>query len=219
MAGRGSGDTALPARTRENPVVTISRRKLLAVAAATLLVPGAAFALLYRPFPSDRTPEGAYMRIARAVAKDDPRAFFAYLETEAQWACYTLRDMRDKAHARVMASYPEPQRTELATAYAPFADAPDGGDVFAHMYRSRHWAKRLRKDLSGVARVDTDSKGERASVITVQGTRWPFRKRNNGIWGLTIFTAELLAEAEKATRDLAVVEAAASDYDKLRERR
>jgi hypothetical protein len=159
------------------------------------------------------------MRIARAVAKDEPGAFFAYLETEAQWACYTLRDMRAKARARVMASYPEPQRSELATTYAPFADAPDGSDIFAHVYRSRQWARRLRKDLSGVAHVDLDAKSERASVVTVRGTRWPFRKRDNGIWGLTIFTAELLAEAEKATRDLAVVEAAAADYDKVRAQR
>ncbi len=199
--------------------MTLSRRKVIALAAAAALVPGGVFALLYRPFPSDRTPEGAYMRVARAVTNDDPRAFFAYLETEAQWACYTLRDVRSKARARVLASYPEPQRGELAAAYAPFADAPDGSDVFAHVYRSRQWAKRLRKDLSGIGSVDVDPKGERASVVTVHGTRWPFRKRDNGIWGLTIFTAELLAEAEKATRDLAVVEAAAADYDKLRAQR
>jgi hypothetical protein len=40
--------------------------------------------------------------------------------------------------------------------------------------------------------------------------------RDNGIWGLTIFTADLLAEAERATRDLAVVEKAAADYDRAR---
>ncbi|HVJ91280.1 MAG TPA: hypothetical protein VM580_15860, partial [Labilithrix sp.] len=84
------------------------------------------------------------------------------------------------------------------------------------VYRERGWARRLRKDLSGIASVDLDPKAERASVVTVRGTRWPFRKRDNGIWGLTIFTAELVAEAEKATRDLAVVEAAAADYDKVR---
>jgi hypothetical protein len=56
--------------------------------------------------------------------------------------------------------------------------------------------------------------GERASVVTAQGTRWPFRRRENGIWGLTVFTAELVTEAEKATRDLEVVTAAAADYDR-----
>jgi hypothetical protein len=63
-----------------------------------------------------------------------------------------------------------------------------------------------------VARVEID--GERASVTTARGTRYPFRRRENGIWGLTIFTADLLAESERAARDLAVVNAAADDYDR-----
>lgn len=194
----------------------ISRRTILLIAAA-VVAPIGAYAALYQPFPSDQTPEGAYMRIALGVAHDDPRSFFAYLETEAQWACYTLRDARKRARERVLASYPEPQRSELSSAYAPFAEAPDGSDVFAHVYRTRGWARRLRKDMSGVAKVDVE--GERATVVTVRGTRWPLRKRDNGIWGITLFTAELLAEAEKATRDLAVVEASAADYDCLRETR
>jgi hypothetical protein len=154
------------------------------------------------------------MRVARSVSQDDPRGFFAYLETEAQWACFTIHDMRAKASQRIKASYPEPQRSSMLAQYKSAAEAADGSDVFALLYRERGWARRLRKDLSGVARVE--SEGDRASVVTVQGTRYPFRRRDNGIWGLTIFTAELLADAEKATRDLAVVSAAADDYDRAR---
>jgi hypothetical protein len=171
---------------------------------------------LRRPFPSDHTPEGAYLRIARAVARNQPRDFFAYLEEEAQWACFTIRDMRKRAAERVAKSYPEPQRSQLLVQYQRFADAPDGSDVFVILYEERGWSKRLRKDMSGVVKVDLE--GDRASVVTARGTRWPFRIRKNGIWGLTVFTAELLAEAEKATRDLAVVEAAANDYDRMQPR-
>jgi hypothetical protein len=208
------------ARVRgEDRAMTLSRRALLVGGASAVVVTGVAYRvflrpLLFRPFPSDHTPEGAYVRIARLVALDEPNEFFSYLETEAQWACYTLHDMRAKARARVIASYPEDKREELVVAYGPVADARDGSEVFADLYRTRHWARRLRKDLSGVAHVEIE--GDRASVVTVHGTRWPFRRRDNGIWGLTIFTAELLAEAEKASRDLAVVEAAAADYDRLR---
>ncbi len=152
------------------------------------------------------------MRIARGVAEDDPRAFFAYLETEAQWACYTIRDARAKAAARIAKSYPEPQRSELLARWDELANAPDGSDVFAILYAERGWSSRLRKDLSGAVRIDEE--GERASIVTARGTRWPFRRRANGIWGITIFTAELLAEAEKATRDLAVVSAAADDWER-----
>lgn len=190
----------------------MSRRTLaiaLALAAAAALV----FGLVYRPFPSDRTPEGAYVRIARGVAGDDPRSFFAYLEEEAQWSCFTIRDMRAKAAARVAASYPEPQRSDLLARHQGLASAPDGSHVFAILYAERGWSRRLRKDLSGASKIEIE--GDRASVVTVRGTRYPLRRRQNGIWGLTIFTAELLAESEKATRDLAVVNAAADDYDRL----
>ena len=188
------------------------RPKALAIALAVALVPLALFFGLRRPFPSDHTPEGAYLRVARAVSRSQPKEFFAYLEEEAQWACFTIRDTRKQAVLRVAKSYPEPQRTQMLVQWQRFADAPDGSDVFAILYDERGWAKRLRKDLSGVVKVDLE--GERASVVTARGTRWPFRLRKNGIWGLTVFTAELVAEAEKATRDLALVEAAANDYDR-----
>ncbi|MBS2019611.1 MAG: hypothetical protein JST00_42510 [Deltaproteobacteria bacterium] len=190
-----------------------SRRAIL-VALGAIAVPIGGFYLLRTPFPADTTPEGAYMRIARSVADDDPRSFFAYLEQEAQWACYTIRDKRREASKRVLASYPEPLRAEMSTRYRAIGDLADGADVFAALYRDRGWARRLRKDTSGVASVDRE--GDRASVVTVRGTRWPFRRRDNGIWGITIFTAELLADAEKATRDLALVEAAANDYDRAK---
>lgn len=154
------------------------------------------------------------MRIARSVANGDPRGFFAYLETDAQWACFTIRDERKKAAAR-LTSFPEPRRSEMLAQYRRFAEAQDGSDVFAILYAERGLSRRLRKDLSGVARVEIE--GERASVITAQGTRWPLRRRDNGIWGLTIFTAELIAEAEKASRDLAMIEGAATDYDRVRD--
>ena len=188
----------------------------IGVVGAVVLVATLALLLARRPFPSDQTPAGAYMRVAQSVGQDDPRAFFAYLETEAQWACFTLHDMRAKASKRIADSYPEPLRSSMLAQYKGATEAADGSDVFALLYRERGWARRLRKDLSGVAKVEAE--GERASVVTAQGTRWPFRRRDNGIWGLTIFTAELLADAEKATRDLAVVTAAAADYDRARAR-
>jgi hypothetical protein len=192
-------------------------RKALAIVAALVLVPTIAFLLLRRPYPSDQTPEGAYMRIAKGVAADDPRGFFAYLEEEAQWACFTTRDMRAKAVLRAEKSYPEPRRSELIAQYERLARAPDGSDVFAILYAERGWSRRLRKDMSGVVKID--EQGDRASVVTSRGTRWPFRKRANGIWGITVFTAELVAESEKATRDLAVVNAAADDYDRAKAER
>jgi hypothetical protein len=179
--------------------------------AVVLLIAGAAYAIAHRPFPPDTTPEGAYSRIALAVADGHPRDAFAYLETEAQWASYSIHDARKKASERVAAAYPATERAATLAPWAAEASAPDGADVFALYAVRRGWVERLERDLSGAAH--TDVRGDRATVVTARGTRYSFRRRENGIWGLTLFTAELVAEAERATRDLEIVEAAAKDYE------
>ena len=149
-----------------------------------------------------------------AVSERRVRDAFPYLETEAQWAAYTIRDARKKACDRVRASYPPDQQKALLDGWRDEGDAPDGADVVALLGARRGWIARLERDLSGVASVDVQ--GERATVVTGRGTRYAFRRRENGIWGLTLFTAELAAEAERASRDLEVVEQAAHDYDSAR---
>lgn len=154
------------------------------------------------------------MRLARALAEDRPQDAFAYLETEAQWACFTIHDLRKKSSDRIAASYPEPARSQLLARYKDEASAADGSDVFALIARERGWDKRLRRDLSGAVRVDVA--GDRATVVTARGTRYPFRRRDNGIWGLTIFTADLLAESDRAARDEDNIVHAADDYDRVK---
>jgi len=164
----------------------------------------------YVSFPSDHTPEGAYLRVVIAVNRGRPEDFFAYTETRAQHAAYTIRDFRRKARERVLEAYPEPERTRLASEYQAEAAAPDGKDIFA-LYAKRHgWLARLRRDLSGIKKIEIA--GDRATVETARGTRYPFRRRENGIWGLTQFTPLLDAEAERAARDFSVIDRAASDY-------
>jgi hypothetical protein len=186
---------------------------LVRVALALALVLAVALGVQHLRFPSDRTPEGAYYRVAIAVNRGEPKQFFAYLETPAQHACYTIRDYRRKARARVLAAYPEPERSAMAARHEAEANAPDGADVFSLYARRLGWMNRLRKDLSGIAKLET--KGERATIETVRGTRYPFRRRpENGIWGLTMFTATLAEEAERAARDYALIERAAADYER-----
>jgi hypothetical protein len=168
----------------------------------------------YLTFPKDTTPAGAYLRMAIAVNKGDPAGFFAYTETEAQHACYTIRDYRRQIVTAVRTSYPEPERSQTLAKYQIFADAADGANVFGLYAKQMGWLARLRRDLSGIDHVEIN--GDRASVQTVRGTRYPFRRRDNGIWGITLFTAALTAEAERAARDVAIVEQAARDYDRAK---
>jgi len=200
---------ATPKARRENP-----KRGLILVVAIVLAAVGLAGLVSALRYPSDKTPEGAYLRVAKSVNQGRARDFFAYIETEAQHAAYTIHDYRKKARDLVLAAYPEPDRSEISRKYEALAAAPDGADVFALYSEERGFLTLLRRDVSGIAKVDVS--GERATIETARGTRYAFRKRENGIWGLTLFTAVLVSEAEKAARDLSVIEKAASDYERAR---
>jgi hypothetical protein len=185
---------------------------LIVAAAVAFSLAAGSWAVSHKPFPPDTTPEGAYARIAFAVAERHTRDIFPYLETEAQWASFSVRDLRRKACDRVRAAYPADAAAPLVAAWHEESDAPDGPDLFALWAARRGWIPWLERDMSGVAHVEIA--GERATIITVRGTRYAFRRRENGIWGLTLFTAELSAEAERAARDLDVVERTAADYER-----
>jgi hypothetical protein len=195
------------------PEAVTLRKILVRGGLALVIVVALALGIGHLRFPSDRTPEGAYYRVSIAVNRGDPAQFFAYLETPAQHACYTIRDYRKKARARVLAAYPEPERSAMAKRHEAEANAADGADVFSLYARRLGWTNRLRRDLSGIRKVEMN--GERATVETVRGTRYPFRRRpENGIWGLTLFTATLAEEAERAARDFQLIERAALDYQR-----
>lgn len=205
----------MPARAPSAPKPVWFRRRstLFALVGLALLV-GWRVLHSYTAFPSDQTPQGAYLRIVIAVNRGRPADFFAYTETRAQHAAYTIRDYRKKSSARVLAAYPEPERTRLLQEYAAEAAAPDGADIFA-LYAKRYgWITRLRRDLSGIKKIELA--GDRATVETAHGTRYPFRRRENGIWGLTLFTPILDAEAERAARDFSVIDKAAADFTRAR---
>jgi hypothetical protein len=126
--------------------------KRVAIGLAVIaLVAYLGFRFSARAFPPDRTPDGAYLRIAKSIADGDPRGIFPYLETDAQWASFTIRDERKKALERVRASYPPEERAAYEKAYAAEADAPDGPDVFALLAEQRGWIKR-RSRLTARAR-------------------------------------------------------------------
>lgn len=190
------------------------RRALLAAVAAVALVGGGLLIRAGVGFPADTTPEGAYLRIASSLGRGDARVVFSYQEDAAQHACYTIRDYRRDASARISATYPEPEKSRLLEEYRAHAAAKDGADVWLDLAERRGFIARLRRDLSGI--VGVERTGERATILTARGTRYPFRVRANGMWGLTMFTAELSAEAERAARDLEGVERAAADYERAR---
>lgn len=209
MTSPAEGDDLSPRGSSASPR-TSRRGWILGGVAAALGVAGYAGWKRLTRFPPDTTPEGCYLRIVVAISEGRARDAFPYLDESARHAAYSIRDYRKRASELVAAQYPEPERTRLLDAYRVYAEAPDGADVWNEMAQKRGWITRLRRDLSGVAR--TEPSGERVTIETARGTRYTFRRRDNGIWGLSLFTAELVAESERAARDAEVVEQAAADY-------
>jgi hypothetical protein len=168
-------------------------------------------------FPSDRTAQGCYVRIALAFAKARLVDCFPYLETASQHALYSIHDFRKRSIARIRGSFEEPERSRLLDAYGAEGDAQGPPEAWVVLARQRGWDVRMRRDLSGIKEAETA--GDRATIITAQGTRYPFRRADNGIWGLTLFTAELIDHKDRAARDFAMVERVGGDYDRAKQPR
>ncbi len=193
------------------------RQVLFAVGSAGVLLVGVPLAWSLHTslrFPSDRTPEGAYVRIALAFGHSRLEDCFAYLETESQHALCTILDFRHRSVERVRTSFEEPEQTRLIEEYHAEGDAAGPPQLWAVVAHQRGWDTRMRRDLSGIQNVEIVQ--DRATIETAQATRYPFRRAENGIWGLTLFTAELLAHKERTARDFSMVERAAQDYDRAR---
>lgn len=181
-----------------------------ALVALLLSLPLGVYGYVWATYPSDKTVRGAYLRIVRAVNERRPEASFAYTEEAAQHACFTIRNYRREALRLIEQDFPAEEQKRYEVEYGPFARASEGSDVFAILAVREGWMDQLRLDVSGIKSIEEN--GPRATVETVQGTRYAFRRRPGGIWGLTAFTPALSAEAERAARDLEFVKKAAADF-------
>lgn len=203
---------------------SVTRRSIL-VALAVLAAAAVVFVTLglLASAPPETQPEGAYVRVAERISAGDARSVFDLLDDDAKSACERLWRARREASMLVESTYPEPradrpldgsaERARLLEAYRPIADAEDASSVWVVLAKQRGWVTLLRRDLSGVKRVDLD--GDAASIQTARGTRYPFAKRANGTWGLALFTAELAGDAWRAERDLEVIRSASADYARV----
>jgi hypothetical protein len=163
-------------------------------------------------FPAENLPEGAYLRIVTSLEGGKPEDAFPYLEEDAQVACYTIRDYARLASHAIVADYPVAERERELPRYEPIERAGEPPYVWSYFADQRGWLRRLRRDLSGVASVEIVE--DRATIVTARGTRYSFRRRPNGIWGLTMFTAQLEAEAKRLARDWELVQKSAADFRK-----
>lgn len=199
------------ARPRRGPRAPLTLAlAVVAAAAAVALILWAGYRRAVA-LPPPTTPEGAYVRLVAAVLTGDVRATFACLDEPARVALEGVRAARKTARERVLAAYPEPERSRLAAEWGRDATAPDAATLWAALAVERGFVGRLRADLSGVASVE--AQGDLAILTTARGTRYELRRAPDGAWGLSLFTPELVAAEERARRDAELVGEAARDYE------
>ena len=100
----------------------MERRRIVVGALVAAVVVTALALHFHQPFPPDGTPEGAYARIAKAIAEQRERDVFPYLEQDAQDAAFSIRDMRRAACDAIDKSYPAgAERDALLAEYGPDA--------------------------------------------------------------------------------------------------
>ncbi len=180
-----------------------------------MLAVGALLAAVYvRRYPEKTTPEGAYLRLAKHLELGEPELAFSYLEVDARDAAYVMAKARTEALARVRATFPAEEARAFSESYGALATGDDGPRAFARYAEPRGWLRRLAKDVSPIDHIEAD--GDRATVVTRKGTRYPFHRDRDGRYGLTSFTAELVAQANHAVRDREVIERSAVDYERKR---
>ena len=150
-------------------------------------------------FPPDTQPDGATCA-SRTTISRARRARSLLPEDAAQHATFTIRDFRAKAAARRDA-LPEPERSKLMASYHEIASAPDGPSVSDPGARAR-LDRAAAQDLSESLRSDRgrarDGRHRARDPLLLS----PARQRH---LGLTMFTAELLVEADAPARDFDVV--------------
>jgi hypothetical protein len=199
-----------PSAPKEAPSGRLLSRRNVGIGGLTLALFGLIWWRIRKPFPPDTTPEGAYLRIAQSLAQKRIKDAFAYLEDEAQWACFSIRDERQKAWKQIEQTFPESEKASLRGRYEAAAKAADGAELWALLAEERGFRKRLARDMSGITKTELSE--DRATITTAQGTRYTLRRRKNGIWGLTMFTAELIQERANATRDAKIIAESSADY-------
>ena len=176
-----------------------SQRRAVALALAALLL-GVAFASVDRAWRASRPPTRRRAPTCASpwTGTGDARTASPTSRIEAQHAGYSIRDYRKRASDRVAAAYPEPERTRLLEAYSAHATRPTAPTC------GSTWPSSAAGSAACAAISRASPRWRRAASAPPsrpRGTRYGFRRRENGIWGLTLFTAELAAEAERAARD------------------
>jgi hypothetical protein len=165
--------------------------------------------------PDPRTLEGATAYATLAVQEADGQRLFRVIDARARHAMISIVNDRRRQRELIERSYPEAERAPAIAALGDAGAARDAPDLFARRCDARCMGE-LRDTLG--APVSTRREGEITVAHTTRDAdvMW-YRKRDGDWWGLVWRTDALIAERDRANRDLTAIAENSATYDRRRQ--
>lgn len=164
--------------------------------------------------PDPRTLEGATAYAAQAIEEDDRTRLFKVIDARARHAMISIVTDRQRARAVIERSYPAEERAPAIAALGDAATVPDAAALFARRCDAACIAE-IRDSLGAPVEQRVEGRVTIVRTTRERELRW-YRKTDSDWWGLEWRTEALVAERDRANRDLAAIEENASTYDRRR---
>ncbi|MEO5767081.1 MAG: hypothetical protein ABIS92_01915 [Polyangia bacterium] len=161
-----------------------------------------------------RTPQEAFARLQKAVAKDDAGALFDGLDKRSRWAWMTVQKSHREAYDIILSNYPEGQERERELRrFERGATLGSARALFAEEVGRAALAK-LPHPLPDATRFDLASDGENAVAVLPPNITLPFRRGPDGTWGYSAFAEQSEDRQKRALGDVDMVRVSAADYER-----
>lgn len=164
--------------------------------------------------PDPRTIEGVTAYAMQALEHGDAARLFRVVDARSRHAMISIVADRHAARDAIRARYPASEQASALALLGDAAEARDAADLFAR--RCLEPCLGAFQDALG-APTETHPDGDELVVRTTRDAEVRlYRKRESDWWGLVWRTRELVAERDRANRDLAVILENAATYERRR---
>ena len=163
--------------------------------------------------PDPRNIRGAIEAAMADIAADEGEQLYLHIDERARHALGGIVVARHKAKKVIESSYPPSERAAALSALGDGAIARNAAALFA-MRCPRACMKEMERNLGAPA--EQKFEGNDVIVRTVRGTTTELHLGSDTWYGVVWHTAELMAERDRAARELTQIEENAALYRKQR---
>lgn len=163
--------------------------------------------------PDPRSARGAIDGAAQAIEAQDGEALYRLIDERGRHALGGIVKARKQARERIEADYPRAEQASAIAALGDGATAENAAQLFAARCEAACMAK-IGNLLAAPAREEKTAEG--VTVHTVRETEIPMYVGKDTWYGIRWNTEALMAERDRASRELRQIEDNADLYRKQR---